>query len=460
MQMGLHIQGRRALSDNLTQWQQALWGRNSVEPSMLRVPLVVIFFVGLWALNLWIFERYRVQYSSVLGLTGSPLQFTTVATMVLAIGYTSHMQICTNFLSMNVEMAISWFYVFVGLLFFILPAVWSNNKSPRVSASGVEMESMHISNTDAGDEGGQFIFGAAVKVFIKQRSRSMRIIRTVLFPGSTVSFTEVLFADALCSLSKVFRDFGVTLVALYAYFSGVPPVEYHVPGMLLAALLASTPSIIRVRQCWVQYTGSTDSVAKLLIALNILKYCTSFPAIGLAAASSLGYGQNHPDLPYWTAAACAINSVMSYLWDIAMDWGLLQFSMSQRGRVCACLRPRSIFFYPWPAYVFAVVINLVLRFAWLSNHVEALRGMHATQLVLLIEIAEVVRRAIWNVFRVEWELISKTLKERSLSKGDDEGLALVPDSNNTAKFPYKVSQDSPSRGSRANASDDDLQIAN
>ena len=75
----------------------------------------------------------------------------------------------------------------------------------------------------------------------------------MLFPGNSISFPEIVFADALTSMSKVFKDVGVTLVALYAHLQTEPLVLYHEQGMLLVALLASVPATIRVRQCWVQF---------------------------------------------------------------------------------------------------------------------------------------------------------------------------------------------------------------
>jgi hypothetical protein len=414
------------------QWQLALWGRNSVEPSMLRVPLVVIFFIGLWAGNLWIFEKCRVQYISVLGSKANALSFTMCATMVLAVGYTMHMQVCTTLLAMTVEVAVTWFYVVVLSVVFLLPVFLpkqSTRSVPNSPSNGGDLDtSTNSANKSAGNEPQQeeeaVTLASAWNAFLFYRKASLKVLRNVFFPGNSISFSEIMLADALTSLSKVFKDVGVTVIAMYAHMQGTAVVEYHEQGMLLVALLASLPALLRVRQCWVQFTGFSDPAAKILVALNIVKYCSSFPPIWLVAASALGY--SHPALPMVTAAMSVINSVYSYLWDIMMDWGLIQFSM-KKNAVCVCLRPRSLFFFPSMAYVFAITANLVLRFSWMANQLELFRGLHATQLVLLVELLEVIRRSIWNVFRVEWEIINKTMKERSMSKGDDEGLLLDGD---------------------------------
>lgn len=49
-------------------WKEALWDSNSVEPAMLRVPIVIIVFVALWGLNIFIFEKIRLQYQNVLSI--------------------------------------------------------------------------------------------------------------------------------------------------------------------------------------------------------------------------------------------------------------------------------------------------------------------------------------------------------------------------------------------------------
>lgn len=68
-----------------------------------------------------------------------------------------------------------------------------------------------------------------------------RLLRVVFWPGATISFPEVLLADALCSVSKVLKDFGTTIVAIYAAFSNQNILEFHNSAMILVALLASLP---------------------------------------------------------------------------------------------------------------------------------------------------------------------------------------------------------------------------
>lgn len=82
-----------------------------------------------------------------------------------------------------------------------------------------------------------------------------------------------------------------------------------------------------------------------------------------------------------------------------MDWGLLTFTRD--GRILH--RQRTVL--PWPIYVLAVLLNICLRFSWTINRWPGMSHVHSSIIVLIIEIGEVFRRAVWNIFRIEWEII-------------------------------------------------------
>ena len=104
-----------------------------------------------------------------------------------------------------------------------------------------------------------------------------------------------------------------------------------------------------------------------------------------------------------------------------MDWGLISITRDRR----IYRRQRALL--PWYAYLLAMIINLVLRFSWTVNRIPGMNHIHSSVIVLVIEIAEVFRRAMWNIFRIEWEIIVQQDKanekdpdsamDKSLSKG-------------------------------------------
>lgn len=303
-----------------------------------------------------VFEKLRLQYYNVLAIRTASLTFIFATAFCLVIFYLSSMALTIQVLGLSVEFAIVIFYGIL-LLFFITPRLPGH----------------------------------------ESRSSFFRLLKLVFFPSATISFPEVLVADAMTSLSKVFKDAGIATVAILSKLTSTALVDHHDMGMVLVALLASLPFWIRVRQCSVQLDGALDNVSKIPIMLNIIKYCTAFPPIWLAAAGSLGY--MHPDLIWLTAAASFVNSTYGFIWDIVMDWGLLTFFWS--GRVTC----RSRFLLPPFFHLVAVSINLCLRFMWAANQIPFLAALPAVQLILLVQLAEAFRRAMWNIFRVEWEII-------------------------------------------------------
>jgi hypothetical protein len=47
-------------------WKVLLWEKNSIEPAMLRVPIIIIVFVIMWSVALFILDKLRVDYTFVL----------------------------------------------------------------------------------------------------------------------------------------------------------------------------------------------------------------------------------------------------------------------------------------------------------------------------------------------------------------------------------------------------------
>jgi len=98
-----------------------------------------------------------------------------------------------------------------------------------------------------------------------------------------------------------------------------------------------------------------------------------------------------------------------------MDWGLISFTKT--GRVY--WRPRLLL--PVTFHIIAAAINLVLRFSWAANRIPYFQSLHPSHMILIVEIAEVFRRSMWNIFRVEWEIIVKQTGATVAKNLDDYG---------------------------------------
>merc|ERR1712226_1230744 len=105
------------------------------------------------------------------------------------------------------------------------------------------------------------------------------------------------------------------------------------------------------------------------------------------------------------AAAAVVNSVFAYCWDIIMDWGFFPDLKCQTLRFG--LRPILLYRKAWALYYIVIICNLLGRMCWSlrwSKEAHFLLGgffLTSTQ-----QAAEVCRRCLWNILRVEWECIN------------------------------------------------------
>lgn len=97
-----------------------------------------------------------------------------------------------------------------------------------------------------------------------------------------IPFVDVFYADAMCSLSKVFFDWGMLLHQASHYPDPVPMAAHNI---LLPSCLAALPFVIRARQCLIMYTvGRLQADPKRYQHLmNALKYGTSILPLCVSA---------------------------------------------------------------------------------------------------------------------------------------------------------------------------------
>lgn len=100
-----------------------------------------------------------------------------------------------------------------------------------------------------------------------------------------------------------------------------------------------------------------------------------------------------------------------------MDWGFI--TIHRTGRIHC----RQRLLLPLWVYVISFVVNLVLRFSWAFNLIPGFNALHSSVIVLIIEIGEVMRRSMWNILRIEWEVIVNQDRASTVGKevpSDDE----------------------------------------
>ena len=227
--------------------------------------------------------------------------------------------------------------------------------------------------------------------------------------GADVEFVDVVFADALTSMSKMLADMQVILCGAAALVYG-SDIEVYCAKGVVGPTLASLPYVIRGYQCWLTFDRKGDQ--RQLV--NLGKYVSSLPVIWISAlkhdlAAPGGVEQDEHDrlLEVLWVYVVVINTVYSALWDIFMDWGLGRPRAPQGQRQWLFLRPRLWYRAPL-LYYGIIVINAGLRACWslkLSSHLQT--QVSGVGFVFIFEVLEVLRRWMWIYLRVEWECISK-----------------------------------------------------
>lgn len=244
------------------------------------------------------------------------------------------------------------------------------------------------------------------------------MMRILLAPLYRVKFGDFWFADQLNSIVVILLD----LEFMLCFYSYIWPLDKNEDGKecnkntyVVRPVISCLPAFWRLMQCLRCYYD-TRHYPHLI---NAGKYFTTFPVVILFALyaldrESLTEGlvdeiKENPYLPAWMVASF-VHAAYTFIWDIYMDWGLLQSKN--------LLRPNLG--YSWKSlYYVAIIEDLILRFAWslklsLGLHLQAQVNLFYTLLAAL----EIFRRFVWNFYRVEYEHIKITTTQ--LPSGEDE----------------------------------------
>mmetsp|Transcript_12028 Transcript_12028/g.19953 ORF Transcript_12028/g.19953 Transcript_12028/m.19953 type:complete len:491 (-) Transcript_12028:45-1517(-) len=445
--------------------------------SMLRSPTVIIASIGLWGMNIYFYRKFKLDYVHILNLD---LMKEREAIAAAAAASTSSsgsrsndgelLLSNSNTLTTNVHnsddfsdgggeyespssparMAAIPFgsritgVKCVGLSFFLLILLHLS-------------EYLWVTVHGGSSIGAVFFFYSAfigAIVFPLTTTRWVRIA-TVLVLQRTyelinprchscvgggprpIPFIDVFYADAMCSLSKVFFDWGM----LFHMASHYPdPVPKALDTILIPSFFAAIPYLIRARQCLIMHTVgcSKRDPKRYQHLLNALKYATSIFPICLSAYQQTLPQESADGLESTLIVLLIINASYALSWDIIMDWGMFQDPTVVAQYACAAgvvalpdsdddikvqscghalMRPKLRFGVTSSAAI--AMADTVLRFSWLLRFRVTLFPSK-DHFVLATQLMEIFRRGIWNLLRVEWESIKHTRARQQQEDEDDE----------------------------------------
>ena len=197
------------------------------------------------------------------------------------------------------------------------------------------------------------------------------------------------FGDQLTSLTGPLRDFEYTTCYYTHYFETVEEKKRlcnnHRPIVLCVNLL---PYVVRLLQC---IKTIFDNKKIFPDILNCGKYTLSI----LVAISSY-YSSTITFFGKTWLIIAVTSSCYSYCWDMKMDYGLLQKGKNYP------LRNQLIYEKKYIYYT-AMTLNFFGRFAWvLTISPEVVyRFIRPEFFSMIIYLIEMLRRGMWNFFRIE-----------------------------------------------------------
>ncbi|XP_004298410.1 PREDICTED: phosphate transporter PHO1 homolog 3-like [Fragaria vesca subsp. vesca] len=166
-------------------------------------------------------------------------------------------------------------------------------------------------------------------------------------------------------------------------------------------IVASIPYWSRLLQCIRRLFEEKDPQQ----GYNGVKYFLTIVAVIMRTAYSHNKDVNFKIL---AGIFSIVSAVYCTYWDLVVDWGLLQRNSRNRW-----LRDKLLVPYK-SVYFAAMVLNVLLRFAWLQTVLNFnVAFMHRQSMIAVAASLEIIRRGIWNFFRLENEHLNNVGKYRA-----------------------------------------------
>jgi hypothetical protein len=239
----------------------------------------------------------------------------------------------------------------------------------------------------------------------------------------------------LCSMPKLFIDL-LQVTCIYAtgeaFASGAWDEETRTYERDLVLCTMSNPAYqgaycvlsllpfyIRFMQCarelyeyapWYSQRKRTNGWRKQL--LNMLKYLTQMSVIAISLSSGTWNS-------LWVVAS-VVSTLYAFTWDVLVDWGLGPQPVRRATRILigepklnyphsadttgATYWIRSVRALPDSWYVGGVLLDMTSRLGW-AIYISPGQKVVQQNTSLALGAVELIRRALWGLFRLEWEQV-------------------------------------------------------
>ncbi|KAG9065305.1 Xenotropic and polytropic retrovirus receptor 1 [Linnemannia hyalina] len=209
-----------------------------------------------------------------------------------------------------------------------------------------------------------------------------------------VEFRDFFIADEMNSLVYSIEQFEFAICAYTHQWNDLTST-CPMGHMWITPFVTALPAWFRFLQCLRRYRDTLEWFPHLL---NAGKYSCSLLQI-LVYFSFRHYGGNSLKAAYIVVSL--ITSSYTFAWDVHMDWGLLQFG--KHGGAAfgnPFLRPELVYPRKW-VYYLAIVLDFFGRFSWILRFLAI--NVNVMIISFILAFGEVLRRWMWNFFRLENE---------------------------------------------------------
>nr|XP_014087453.1 xenotropic and polytropic retrovirus receptor 1-like [Bactrocera oleae] len=237
--------------------------------------------------------------------------------------------------------------------------------------------------------------------------------RVICAPFFHVGFAEFWLGDQLNSLAYCLVDYAYTVCFYCTNFdlnNASDPPACLARNQLLFPIVLVLPAWFRFAQCLRRY-HDTRKVFPFIV--NAGKYSMSFP---VALFGYLMCGTRHSyeyffDNPFvwFFIISNVVQTVYTLVWDMIMDFGVFKKFSGEN------IFLRDQILYPAGFYYFAIIENCFCRIFWaLKLYIYQQGYMNVFHSNSLASGLEMLRRYVWNYFRLENEHLFNAGKFRAV----------------------------------------------
>ncbi|ESQ33015.1 hypothetical protein EUTSA_v10003709mg [Eutrema salsugineum] len=339
----------------------------------------IVLHMTMYAANIYFWRRYRVNYSFMFGFKqGTELGYIQILFVGFSIGALALLCVLAN-LDMEADPKTKDYQALTELLPLLL------------------LIAMFI------------VLILPFNIFYRS---SRFFFLTCLFhilaaPLYKVTFPDSFLADQLCSQGQTLRSIQF-YICYYAW--GDFKHRQNTCGKsqvfnTFLFIVAAFPFVSRFLQCMRRVFEERN----IEQGYNSFKYVLIVVAVCLGMAYEVDREENRQII--WRLLG-GITSAMAVVfctyWDLVYDWGLLNRTSKN-----PWLRDELLLPYK-EVYFMAMILNVVLRFAWMQTVLDfKFESMHTQTVIALVASLEIIRRGIWNFFRLENEHLNNVGKYRA-----------------------------------------------